>query len=122
MKDTFASLLSSATPLDGTQKDSLELLLSQYELPAEAEIKMKETAMVAVKALVAQDKSDEATCLLNTPTDILRYLWYEKTGYAQIIEPKTLVGYAKRMYYHMFGPLDRSDDAAQSMKQKLMLK
>lgn len=122
MKKTFASLLSSATPLDATQKDSLEMLLSQYELPAESDITMKETAMLVIKTLVNQDKAKDASALLKTPTDILRYLWYEKTGYVQIIEPKTLVAHAKKMYYHMFGPLDKGADAAKDMKQKLMLK
>ena len=122
MKKTFASLLSSATPLDATQKDSLEMLLSHYELPAESDITMKETAMLVIKNLVNQDKAKDASALLKTPTDILRYLWFEKTGYVQIIEPKTLVAHAKKMYYHMFGPLDKGADAAKDMKQKLMLK
>lgn len=122
MKKTFASLLSSATPLDATQKDSLEMLLSQYKLPAESDITMKETAMLVIKTLVNQDKAKDASALLKTPTDILRFLWYEKTGYVQIIEPKTLVAHAKKMYYHMFGPLDKGADAAKDMKQKLMLK
>lgn len=122
MKNTFASLLASATPLDATQKDSLELLLSQYELPADADISMNETAMLVIKTMVNQNKAKEASTLLKTPTDILRYLWFEKTGYVQIIEPKTLVAHAKKMYYHMFGPLDKGTDAAKDMKQKLMLK
>ncbi len=122
LQNVFASLLTSTTPLDATQKDSLELLLQEYSLPEHAEVAMKETAMLVVKTLVNQDKADEASALLKTPTDILRYLWYEKTGFVQIIEPKTLVAHAKKMYYHMFGPLDRGADAANIMKQKLMLK
>lgn len=122
LQNVFASLLTSATPLDATQKDSLELLLQEYSLPEHAEVAMKETAMLVVKTLVNQDKADEASALLKTPTDIMRYLWYEKTGFVQIIEPKTLVAHAKKMYYHMFGPLDRGADAANIMKQKLMLK
>ncbi len=122
LQNVFASLLTSTTPLDATQKDSLELLLQEYSLPEHAEVAMKETAMLVVKTLVNQDKADEASALLKTPTDILRYLWYEKTGFVQIIEPKTLVAHAKKMYYHMFGPLDCGADAAKIMKQKLMLK
>ena len=122
MQDIFSSLLSSATPLDGTQKDSLEMLLQHYTLPAEAEIQMKETAMLVIRLLVEQDKADEAAKILKTPTDILRYLWYEKTGYVQIIEPKTLVAHAHKLYYHLWGPLDRGADAAAEMKKKLMLK
>ena len=69
-----------------------------------------------------QGKGDEASKLLKTPTDVLRYLWYEKTGYVQIIEPKTLVAHARKLYYHLWGPLDRGADAAQDMKKRLMLK
>ena len=122
MKNVFTSLLSSATPLDGTQKDSLEQLLREFPLPVDANITMKETAMLVIKLLVEQDKAGEAAKLLKTPTDILRYLWYEKTGYVQIIEPKTLVAHARKLYYHMWGPLDRGVDAAKDMKKKLMLK
>ena len=122
MKNVFTSLLTSATPLDATQKDTLEQLLREYQLPDDVTITMKETAMLVVKFLAEQGKADEASELLKTPTDVLRYLWYEKTGYVQIIEPKTLVAHAGKMYRHMWGPLDRSEDAAQEMKKKLMLK
>lgn len=122
MQNLFASLLASATPLDATQKDSLEMLLEEYDLPEHVDVSMKETAMLVVKILVNQNKTDEALALLKTPTDILRYLWYEKTGLVQIIEPKTLVAHAKKMYYHMYGPLDRGADAAKDMNLKLMLK
>ena len=78
--------------------------------------------MLVIKLLVEQNKADEASKLLKTPTDVLRYLWYEKTGYVQIIEPKTLVAHARKLYFHMWGPLDRGADAAKDMKRKLMLK
>ena len=122
MKHVFTSLLASSTPLDATQKESLEQLLREFPLPEDANITMKETVMLVIKLLVEQDKANEATKLLKTPTDILRYLWYEKTGYVQIIEPKTLVAHARKLYYHMWGPLDRGVDAAKDMKKKLMLK
>lgn len=122
MERVFTSLLSSATPLDATQKDSLEQLLREFPLPEDAGIAMKETAMLVIKLLVEQGKADEASALLKTPTDVLRYLWYEKTGYVQIIEPKTLIAHARRLYYHMWGPLDQSTDAAKDMKERLMLK
>lgn len=122
MQRVFQSLLFSNTPLDGTQKDSLAQLLQVFPLPENANITMKETAMLVIKQLVEQNKTDGATALLKTPTDVLRYLWYEKTGYVQIIEPKTLVTHARKLYYHMWGPLDRGVDAAKEMKKKLMLK
>lgn len=122
MQNVFASLLASPTPLDATQKDSLEKLLTEFPLPEDVQVAMKETAMLVVKTLISHDKTKEAAALLKTPTDILRYLWYEKTGLVQIVEPKTLVAHARRMYYHVFGPLDMGADAAVDMKQKLKLK
>lgn len=122
MQNVFASLLASPTPLDATQKDSLEKLLTEFSLPEDVQVAMKETAMLVVKTLISHDKTKEAAALLKTPTDILRYLWYEKTGLVQIVEPKTLVAHARRMYYHVFGPLNMGADAAVDMKQKLKLK
>lgn len=122
MKDVFASLLSSATPLDGTQRDSLAQLLPVFPLPDEPGITMKETAMLVVRLLVEQGRADEAAKLLKTPADVLRYLWYEKTGFVQVIEPKTLVAHARKLYSHMWGPLDEGADAAADMKKKLRLK
>lgn len=122
MQNVFASLLASPTPLDATQKDSLEKLLTEFSLPEDVQVAMKETAMLVVKTLISHDKAMEAAALLKTPTDILRYLWYEKTGLVQIVEPKTLVAHARRMYYHVFGPLNMGADAAVKMKQKLKLK
>ena len=122
MKQVFHSLLTSATPLDGTQKDSLSLLLRELPLPETVSVTMKETAMLVVKQLVEQGRDEEAGALLKTPTDVLRYLWYEKTGYVQIIEPKTLMLHADKLYYHMWGPLDMGAEALAEMKMKLMLK
>ena len=120
--NVFRSLLSSPTPLDGTQRDNLGMLLHEFPLPENADIAMKETAMLVVKLLVAQNCADDAQRLLKTPTDVLRYLWFEKTGYAQIIEPKTLVAHARRLYSHLWKPLSRGDNAADEMKKNLMLK
>lgn len=122
MKNLLSSLLSSSTPLDATQIDSLEQLLHEFPLPDDVNITMKETAMLVVKLLVEQDKADEASKLLKTPTDILRYLWYEKTGYVQVIEPRTLMDHAYKLYSHMWGPLSRGADAVYEMWQKLKLK
>ena len=122
IRKVFNSLLLSATPLDGTQKDSLRILLREFDLPSTVKIAMKETAMLVVQLLVEQDKASKAQKFFKTPTDVLRYLWFEKTGYVQIIEPKTLVAHAQKLYRHMWGPLDRSSDAAMEMKKKLRLK
>ena len=122
MHDIFVSLLTSATPLDATQVDSLKNLLSVFSLPTDVKIEIKETAMLVAKNLVDSDRAYEAGRLFKTPTDILRYLWYEKTGFLQILEPKTLIKRARVLYSHIWGPLDKGCEAAEAMKGKLRLK
>ena len=122
MEKLFLSLLTSPTPLDATQLDSLKLLLSQMEVPEDVTITMKETCMVVVHELVAQGKCDRITRLLTTPNDILRYLWYEKTGFVQVIEPKYLVEKAWKANRHCWAPADKSEEKADEKRQELMLK
>lgn len=122
IKRVYTTLLISATPLDATQRETLETLLSVYDLPDGVSINMKETVMLVVKTLVANGRDDEAAKLMKTPADVLRYLWFLKTGNVQVIEPKTLIAHSRRLYYHMWGALDRGADASEEMKKKLQLK
>ena len=121
MEQLFNTLLTCTTPLNATEKDSLELLLNVFAVPQDMNIPMKETSMLVVQCLVKQDKAEEASRLLPTPADVMRYLWFEKTGYLQIIEPKTLIKNARRLYSHLWKPLDRSEDAAAKTKEMLKL-
>lgn len=122
LRHVFDLLLTSPTPLDATHADSLDQLLQEFSLPESIDIPIKETTMLVVKLLVKQGRDEEASQLLKTPTDVLRYLWYEKTGYVQIIQPRTLVAHARRLYSHIWKPLDYSVSAAQNMRQRLRLK
>lgn len=83
-------LLASKTALDATQADSLRQLLAVLPLPTDVPIAMKETRLAVVDAYVLLNQPDQAQALLSTPTDILRYLWYKKTGFAQLVEPKVI--------------------------------
>lgn len=87
----FNDLLTSKTALDATQIDSLKMLLAHFPLPLQPQVGMKETLMVVIDELVRQERSEEAGVLFKNPNDILRYLWYKKTGFLQIIQPKTIV-------------------------------
>ena len=121
----FHNLLSSPTPLDATQLDSLKLLLQEFEVPEAIDIPMKETVMVVIQK--AGDRSQETEMhlglrFLKTPTDILRYFWYEKTGQVKIIEPKHLVAMAQRANRHHWLPADKSEQAAAEKRQALKLK
>ncbi len=122
MEKVFLSLLTSPAPLDATQLDSLKLLLTVMALPDGVSIPMKETCMVVVKSLIDKGEGDKATALLTTPADILRYLWYEKTGLVQVIEPKYLVERARKAHAHHWLPADKSEEAAEQKRQELKLK
>ena len=122
LKEVFQSLLSSPTPLDMTQKNSLELLLDEYDVPEGIEISMKETMMLVIRNLVRKEDGDKATSYLKTPTDILRYLWYEKTGLLQIIKPSVLQANARRLGYQMGMAGDTSLTYQERMKEHLKLK
>ena len=122
MQHLLASLLNSPTPLDATQKDSLKQLLSIYPLPENVNIKIKETTMIVVNVLLAHGDEHAAAAYMRTPTDILRHLWYEKTGFAQIIEPKTLIKHERRLNTHLWMVEDKSEEAAALKRESLKLK
>ena len=125
MEQLFQSLISSPTPLDATQLDSLKLLLGEFDIPEEMEIPMKETVMVVIQSgerKVESGKLELGLRYLKTPTDILRYFWYEKTGQVKIIEPKTLVEHARKIHRHHWLPADKSAQAAEEKRRELKLK
>lgn len=96
-------------------------MLAELPLPAVG-IKMKETLMLVIDTLVEQDRAQEAQIYFSAPNDILRYLWYKKTGFLQIIEPKTLIRKAGRNNAHLCNALDKSRSAAQAKREELKLK
>ncbi len=89
----FQDLLTSKTALDATQLDSLKMLLNALPLPTSVEIGMKETLIAVIDTLLEKGGNEAANAahLFGSATDILRFLWYKKTGFLQLIEPKTLV-------------------------------
>ena len=125
MEQVFHSLLVSPTPLDATQLDSLKLLLDEFEVPEDVDITMKETMMVVVQK--SEDRSQETGVALGmrylkTPTDILRFFWYEKTGQVKIIEPKTLVEHERKVNRNHWIPADQSNEKAEQKRQELKLR
>lgn len=122
METIFHSLLTSATPLDATQRDSLSLLLESFPVPEDTDITMKETQMVVIRHWVDNGEADRAMDCFHTPTDILRYLWYEKTGYVQIIKPSVLIVNARRLGSHMNVVCDDRNAYEENMRNHLRLK
>jgi len=151
LEQVFKELLASPVPLDATQLDSLKLLCNELELPA-VEVRMKESKMVVISALIKKEDEENKKAgeenkesgeespnegkenpidsnpkdFFSGPNEILRYLWFEKTGKAFIIKPKTLVGTAKKWQGMLpQGPYETSGDkneTADRMKEHLRLK
>ncbi len=120
-KHFLESLLVSKTALDATQIDSLKILLNCFELP-KVSIGIKETLMIVIDALIENGESDKASQYLTSPTDILRYLWYKKTGLLQVIEPKTIINRNSKNNKNIFILDDNSQKAITLTKESLKLK
>jgi hypothetical protein len=121
-KTFLFDLLSSKTALDATQLDSLRILLRAFPLPEEVEIKMKETVMVVIAALVEKGEGARAGGYFASPVDVMRYLWYKHIGFLQILEPASIVGRTSRNHRHLFAPLDTSAGAKLITTATLKLK
>ncbi len=121
MNDFFISLLTSKTALDVTQIESLKGLMAYLAFP-DVTIGIKETLIVVIDALIEEGKPEKATQFFKTPTDILRYLWYKKTGLLQIIDPKTIVQRKEKNNKHLITSLDNSVQSKLTAKNDLKLK
>ena len=115
-------LLASKTALDATQIDSLKLLLAELPTPAGVPIAMKETLMAIIDAYVEAGQPEKAQPLFTSPTDVLRYLWYKKTGFLQVVEPKTIRQRQQKNSTHLRPQLSQSAQAKAQATADLKLK
>lgn len=111
-------LLSSKTALDATQTDSLKILLTEFPLP-DVTIGIKETLMAVIDVYVNQNQPEKAQAFFSSPTDILRYLWYKHTGFAQILEPGTVIKRKAKNNQHF---AYKTNGAADKLNAKAALK
>ncbi len=121
IKVFFVDLLTSKTPLDATQIDSLQLLIKELPLP-DIQVGMKETLMQIIDTYISNNQEDKTQKLFQTPTDILRYLWYQKTGFLQVIAPKTIAKRKAKNQKHFLKLLDESEFTHHEITQYLKLK
>ncbi len=91
LKTYLNDLLCSPVSLDAAQVDDLKILIDYFGISNDAIIKMKETRMLVIDALVACGKEVDAGKLFSSPNDIMRYLWYKHTGFLQVVEPRTIL-------------------------------
>ncbi len=122
LEKELVSLLESPVALDATPVESLKILIADYDLPKGIQIKMKETLMVVIDALVEQNQAVKAGQFFKTPNDVLRYLWYKHTGFLQIIEPKTIVNRLKKNARNLHPQLDNSAETKIKSLADLKLK
>lgn len=122
LKKDLASLLGSPVALDATQVDSLKILITNFGIPSNTEVKIKETLMVVIDALVEQGQAEQAGQFFKTPNDVLRYLWYKHTGFLQIIEPKTIVNRLGKNAQNFHLQLDKSTETKIKSLTDLKLK
>jgi len=109
----YEDLFTSKTALDATQADSLKIVLHVLPLP-DVTIGMKETLMLVVEHFMSKKEGDKVQKYFQSPADILRYLWFKKTGFLQIIEPKTIVKKQTKNNTH----LHKGSDAGAKAKLK----
>ena len=115
------NLLTSKTALDATQTESLKVLIQYFPLP-KVQIEIKETLMIVIDTLIENNKETNASKYLTNPTDILRYLWYKKTGLLQIVKPNTIIKRIENNNRHVFFPSDNSAKSKLITKLDLKLK
>ena len=122
MVETMKNLLESPVPLDATQMDTLNVLIRNYSLPDNIKISIKENLVAVVKLLVQENMAENAASLFKSPVDIMRYLWFCKTGLYQIVEPKTLINIAYRSNANLLRFGSRSHEAKSEKREELKLK
>ena len=119
----YQNLLASKTALDATQVDSLKRLLPYFSVDKKTTIEMKETLILVVDSyLLSEGNEVAAGACFRTPTDILRYLWYKKTRFLQLLPPKTIVAKNAKNYSHIVYSLNKSEEAKIEAKEELRLK
>ena len=121
LDEHLTALLASPVPLDASQQLSLSTLIEYRSMP-EVEIRMKETRMLVINALVAKGCDDEAGRLFSSPQDVMRYLWFRHTRLLQIVEPHTLLYIrAKNLRYEWLSDEEVAQGVAEE-KEALRLK
>ena len=119
----YQNLLASKTALDATQVDSLKRLLPYFSVDKKTTIEMKETLILVVDSyLLSEGNEVAAGACFRTPADILRYLWYKKTGFLQLLPPKIIIAKNAKNYSHIVYPLNKSEEAKIEAKEELRLK
>lgn len=82
------SLLESKVPLNATATDNLRLLMMAFPVPDDVEIPVKENRILVADIFWQRGDLEDALNMLKTPTDLLRMVWYGRTGSLRIVPPR----------------------------------
>lgn len=115
-------LIASNVPLDATQFDNLRILLSHFPINEVIDVPIKENQLLIVDELIKNKFIELAGQYFKTPKDILRFLWYKKTGFKQIVPPKIIAQRIGRNSRHIHPFFDASSEAQLKTKEDLKLK
>lgn len=88
MKALFKRLLATKIPLDGTMFDSLKTLAEVFPLPADTKITVRENIIAVAAVLVPLGRLDDIKQYFSTMADVLRLIWYTRTGQKRVMTPK----------------------------------
>lgn len=121
MRSLLRNMLEMNTPLDATQIDTLRILLRYFAVPEDVEIKMKETLVAVMYFMIRAGEPEKLLGLVKSPTDVLRYLWFEHTGMDRIIRPRTLLQQTLGAWSHICPAFDDSVSEFEQRKQRLRL-
>ena len=122
LQNYMVDLLESPVALDATQAEDLKMLLQKYEVANQANIKMKETLMLAADILIEQKRDNEAGQLFKQADDILRYLWYKHTGFLQVIRPKTIIARRQKNERTLYNNSQKNETVVAKYAAELKLK
>lgn len=115
-------LIASNVPLDATQFDNLRILLSHFPINKVIDVPIKENQLLLIDELIKNKFIELAGQYFKTPKDILRFLWYKKTGFKQIVPPKIIAQRIGRNSRHIHPFFDASSEAQLKTKEDLKLK
>jgi len=120
----YVDLLSSATPLDPTQLENLQILFDNLPLPENITNLMVETRIRLADLLLKASENEDIQYLFQQPNDILRFLWFNKTENLRLVKPKTIL---KRVLTnnksHLGRPNAKNSSANEAVKaEKELLK
>lgn len=81
MRELLISILTSPVAPDASRTETLGELIQAIGLPRPMpEIKMKETLVIVADRLAKSGDTTGAYALLRNPADLLRFIWYRRTG------------------------------------------